>query len=64
LKLLQTYKDEISNFQAKHQNALDEAKVATKQLDEFKQKYYEMQRSERMLKVDMEQLRSRVNEPS
>ena len=60
LKLLQTYKDEMGNFQTKHQHALDEAKVSTKQLEEFKQKYYEMQRSERMLKVDIEQLKSRV----
>jgi len=58
--LLQTYKEEISKLKASTQTVQEEKNAAEKELESFKQKFYELQRSERILRVDLEQSKSRV----
>ncbi|CAK8695020.1 forkhead-associated domain-containing protein 1-like [Clavelina lepadiformis] len=59
--LLQTYKEEIVRFKSKTDEAANEKKHLITEHDDLKQKYYELQRKERILRVDLEQSQSRLD---
>uniref|UniRef100_F6PVU0 FHA domain-containing protein n=1 Tax=Ciona intestinalis TaxID=7719 RepID=F6PVU0_CIOIN len=60
LELLQKYKEEVSKQQAVNQQTVEEKTSALKESEEFKQKYYEVQRQERLLRVDIEHSKSQL----
>ena len=61
IDLLQNYKNELLKATNSQQIIVNEKNQANKEANEMKQKFSQLQRSEKMLKVDLEQTKIQVD---